>query len=199
MLKLICIGSLTIFSFVLSFYLTVTNITVDASYGTKEVVFFIIPFTMLLVNINIFTLTKLIKKYGSYSRFKNGIESIFLSLTIILFLLHGGILLVTTGTDINLFLLIPISVGIVLITTANTLPRFVFELNENSSLISKSYYHIWNIGIRPFSLPMFIGGTVMLFCAFLPGNLLFVGFFSILFCTIFASFYLSYRAFQSVY
>lgn len=198
MIKTIWILFLTVLSFGISLYLTFTNIAVDeAIYGTREVVLFIIPFTMLVVNSNIFILPKLIKKQGSYSRYKNGIEAIFLSLSIILFILHCGILLVTTGTEINLLFLVPISVGLVLITTANTLPRFLLEKNEDSSQISKSTNQVWNIIIRPFSLPLFIGGTVMLFCVFLPGNLMFVSFFFILLLTLFVSIFRSYRAYQT--
>ncbi|MBO1510115.1 hypothetical protein [Metabacillus bambusae] len=198
MLKVICIIFLTVLSFGVSLYLSFTNITVDeAIYGTREVVLFIIPFTMLIVNSNIFILPKLIKKQGSYSRYKNGFEAIFLSLSIILFIFHCAILLITTGTEMNLLLLVPISVGLVLITTANTLPRFLLEINEDSSQISKSTNQVWNIVIRPFSLPIFIGGTLMLFCVFLPGNLMLVSFFSILLLTLLVSIFRSYRAYQT--
>ncbi|TDL77788.1 hypothetical protein [Peribacillus frigoritolerans] len=178
--------------------MSVANIPVDeALYGTREVILFIIPFTLAAVNSNLFILPNLIKKTGSYSRFKNGIESIFLSLSITLFIIHCGILLAATGTEFNLLLLIPITVVIVLITTANTLPRFLLEYNEHPSQFYKSTNHMWNIVIRPFSLPLFIGGTFMLFCVFLPGNLMFVGFFLILSVTLLVSILRSYKAYQS--
>jgi small neutral amino acid transporter SnatA (MarC family) len=197
MIKKISIALLTILSISVSIYLYALNITFDeAKYGTSEVTIFSIPFTMVIVNSNFFILSKILKKQDFYSRFKKGLDSIFLSLSIILFLLHCGLLLKTTGTEINLHLFIPISVGIVLITTANTLPRFQLELDENSPQ-TKSTNQIWNIVIRPFSLPLFIGGSVMLFCVFLPGITMFIGFFTILLCTLLVSIFRSYKAYQS--
>jgi hypothetical protein len=108
---------------------------------------------------------------------------------------HFGLILVATGTEVNLLHLIPISVGIVLITAANTLPRFKLELNKTSSELTQSTHQVWNIVLHPFSLPLFIGGLVMLICAFLPETLMFVGFFSILLCTLLVSIFLSYKAY----
>ncbi|MFB5089742.1 hypothetical protein PGC35_21630 [Psychrobacillus sp. PGGUH221] len=114
---------LTTLSFGVSIYLFTSNITFDEErFGAKGVILFSIPLTLTLVNGSLFFFP--IKKYSSYARIKRGLDSIFLSLSIILFLLHCGILFSTTRTEINLLLFIPISVGIVLITTANTLPRF---------------------------------------------------------------------------
>jgi hypothetical protein len=197
-IKKICISILTFLSFGVSLYLYTTNVDFDdIRYGTKEVILFSIPFTMCLVNSNLFILPKLIKLQGSYSRYKNGIDSIFLSLSLILFILHFSLILLTTGTEVNLLALIPVSVGIVFITTANSLPRFQLELNNTSSELTRSTHQLWNIVVRPFSLPLFIGGSVMILCVFLPGILMLVGFFSILLFTLLISIFLSYRAYQS--
>lgn len=183
---------LTILSFGVSIYLSASNITFDEErYGATGVMLFSIPITLVLVNSNLFFLP--IKKYGSYARIKNGLESIFLSLSIILFLLHCGILLSATRAEINLLLFIPLSVGIVLITTANTLPRFQLELDKNSSHSNL----VWNNVIRPFSLPMYTGGLAMLFCVFLPGNFMMISFFTILLLTVLISLYCSYKAYQT--
>ncbi|PLR85804.1 MULTISPECIES: hypothetical protein [Bacillus] len=198
MIKKISICVLTILSFIVSIYFYAANFTFDeARYGPSEVILYVIPFTMVMVNSNLFILPKLIKQQGSYSRFINGLENIFLSLSMILFMLHSGLLLVSTGTEVNLLLLIPISVGIVLITTANTLPRFQLELDGNSSPLTKSTSHVWNVVVRPFSFPLFVGGTLMLFSVFLPGALMLIGFFTILLCTLFASIFRAYRAYQT--
>jgi uncharacterized membrane protein len=195
MIKKFCIGFFIFLSFGVSIYLYATNIAFEETrYGMKEVILFIIPFTMCLVNSGLFIFPKQFQ--SSYSRYKNGIESIFLSITIILFILHFGLILIATGAKVNPLLLIPISVGIVLITTANTLPRFQLELNKASSELTQSTHQVWNIIVRPFSLPLFVGGIVLLLCVFLPDTLMFVGFFFILLCTLFVSILLSYKAYQ---
>ena len=196
MIKKIGVSFLIFLSFFVSIYLYATNITFEETrYGITEVLLFSIPFTMCLVNSSLFILPKQFQ--GSYTRYKKGIESIFLSITVILFMMHFGLVLVATGIEVNLLLLIPISVGIVLITTANTLPRFQLEFNKTTSELTRSTHQVWNIVVRPFSLPLFIGGLVMLLCVFLPDTLMFVGFFSILLCTLLVSIILSYKAYQS--
>ena len=197
MLKKVCIGLLIILSFGVSIYLYNTTMAFEETrYGNTEVLLFSIPFTMCLVNSSLLYLPKLVKSQGSFSRYKKGIESIFLSISIILFMLHSSLILIATGSDVNLLLLIPLSVGIVLITTANTLPRFKLEINKTSSELSQSSHNVWNIVVRTFSLPLFIGGLVMLLCVFLPENLILIGFFSILLCTLLLSIFLSYKAYQ---
>jgi len=150
---------------------------------------------MCLVNSNLIIIPKLLSFQNSYARYKKGIESVFLSVTFILFLLHIGLILLGVVIEVSLLPLVPASVGIVLITTANTLPRFQLDLNAKEQ--TKNSNQLWNIVIRPFSFPLFIGGLIMFLCLFLPGNLMMIGFFSILLCTLIASFYMSYRAYQS--
>ncbi|MFA1819330.1 hypothetical protein ACDX78_03830 [Virgibacillus oceani] len=194
-MKIMSIVLLTVLAFAVSIYLAVSEIVIEETqYGAREVVLFSIPLTMLLVNSNLFIIPKLIQKKGSYDRLKKGFESIFLSISIILFLLHGGLLFVSTGTEINLLLFVPLSVGLVLITTANTLPRFQIDLDEDTSPQTSK---LWNTVIRPFSLPLFIGGILMLFSILLPEPLMMIVFFTILFLTILASVVRSYRAYQS--
>ncbi|MFD1737953.1 hypothetical protein ACFSCX_15560 [Bacillus salitolerans] len=197
-MKKICIGVLIFISFGISVYLIGTNTALEETkYGAVEVILFSMPFTMILVNSTLFFLPTLLRSNELYARYKKGLENIFLSLSLILMILHLGLILLVTGTDINLMLLIPICVGIVLITTANTLPRFQVEISPTSSEFTQSTYHAWNIIVRPFSLPLYMGGSIMLFCVFLPGSLLLIGFFSILFCTLLVAFYFSYRAYQT--
>lgn len=197
MIKKICISILIFLSFAVSSYLFFSNAaTEESKYGATEVILFSIPFAMCLVNSNLIIIPKILSFQSSYARYKKGIESIFLSVTLILFILHIGLILLVIGMEVNLLYLIPINVGIVLITTANTLPRFQLDLN-NTKEPTKNSNQLWNVVIRPFSLPLFIGGLIMLLCLFLPGNLMMIGFFSILLCTLIASFYMSYRAYQS--
>lgn len=190
---------LILVSFSVSIYLLTSTITIDEGrYGKSEVILFSIPAIMVILICNLFFLPKLSKLKGSYARFKNGLENIFLALTFILFLLHCGLLLVTTGTELNLLLFIPIIVGITLITTANTLPRFQFEINSNTTQLTNSTNQLWNIVVRPFSIPLYIGGIVMLFCVFLPGGYMLVAFFTLLFSTLSVSIYLSYKAYLKI-
>ncbi len=196
MIKKVCINFLIFLSIAISVYLYFSNTAAESKYGATEVILFSVPFAMCLVNSNLIIIPKLISFQSSYTRYKKGIESIFLSVTIILFIIHLGLIQLVTGIEVNLLYLVPVSVGIVLITTANTLPRFRLDLN-NSKEHTEKFNQLWNIVIRPFSLPLFIGGLTMLLCVFLPNNLMMIGFFFVLLCTLIVSFYLSYRAYQS--
>jgi len=195
MIKKILIGFFIFLSFVVSIYIFNSNTAITESKNESiAVLLFSVPLTMCLVNSNLLIIPKLISSQnGSYTRYKKGIENIFFSVTTILFILHIGLILLVIGKEFNLLYLIPICVGIVLITTANTLPRFQLELNNK-----KNSNEIWNIVLRPFSLPLFIGGTLMLICVFLPSNLMLIGFFFTLLSTLFVSIYFSYRAYQSI-
>ncbi|CAH2717605.1 hypothetical protein BACCIP111895_04821 [Neobacillus rhizosphaerae] len=196
MLKKLGIGFLTVISCGLSLYLFVSNVKMDEiKYGSGEVILFSIPLTMILIYIQLLTLPKLIKHHN-YARLKNGIDSIILSLTVILFSLHIGLLLVSTGTDFDLLQLIPISIGIVLITTANTLPRFQLNILEGSPNLITETNKLWNIVLRPVSFPLYFGGLLMLLCVFLEGKLMLIFFFAILLFTLIVSILRSYRAYQ---
>ncbi|PLR89818.1 hypothetical protein [Bacillus sp. T33-2] len=197
MIKKIIISCLTILSFGVSMYFYASNISIDeAKYGSSTAILIVIPLTMVMININFFTLPRLRKLQGVYSRYTNGFDSIFLSLNSILFILHCGVLLVSAGNDFDLLKLIPISMGIVLITTANTLPRFQLELNENSSQLMNSTNQLWNTVIRPFSYPLFIGGLIMLCCGFLSGIFMLISFFTVFVGTLLLATFKSYRAYQ---
>lgn len=195
MIKKILIGFFIFLSFAVSIYIFNSNTaTTESKNESIAVLLFSIPLTMCLVNSNLIIIPKLISSQnGSYTRYKKGIENIFFSVTTILFILHIGLILLVIGEEVNLLYLIPICIGIVLITTANTLPRFQLELNNN-----KNSNEIWNIVLRPFSLPLFVGGALMLLCVFLPSNLMLIGFFFTLLSTLFVSIYFSYRAYQSI-
>ncbi|WP_191562463.1 hypothetical protein [Metabacillus idriensis] len=196
MLKKLGIVFLTVLSCGLSVYLFVSNVKMDETkYGSSEVILFSIPLTLILIYVHLITLPIIIKHHN-YSRYKKGIDSIFLSLTVILFTLHIGLLLVSTGTDFELLRIIPISLGIVLITTANTLPRFQLDIAEDSPSLITASNKFWNILLRPISFPLYFWGGLMLLCVFLQGNQMFISFFAILFLTLIFSILRSYRAYQ---
>ncbi|MDM5227453.1 hypothetical protein QUF73_14705 [Cytobacillus sp. NJ13] len=197
MLKKFFIIILILFAFGVSIYLYGSNLALEATgYGPLPVILFSIPFTMIIVNSSLFFLPKMIKTHSSYLRYKKGFESIFLSLSLILALLHFGFILLVLGIEVNFILLVPLSVGIVLITTANTLPRFQLEISRTSSELTQSAHQAWNIAVRPLALPLIIGGLTMLFCVFLPPDLVLIGFFLVLICTLLISIFLSYKAYQ---
>ncbi|MGN7296650.1 hypothetical protein [Ferdinandcohnia sp. SAFN-114] len=196
MINKVFISILTLFSFGISIFILATTSVENTIYGPQEVILFSIPLAMVIVNSNLFILPKLIKSPDSYLRFKKGLENIFLALSLLLTILHIGLILSVSGFDINLILLVPLSVGVVLITTANTLPRFQLEM-PTSSVLSKSTHQVWNIVLRPFSIPLIIGGLVMLFCALLPEHLILSGFLTVLFCTLLISILLSFRAYKT--
>ncbi|TQR20304.1 hypothetical protein [Psychrobacillus vulpis] len=196
MIKKVLISFLTIFAFGLSFYTYVTVMSIDSTqYGETEVILFVIPFTMLLLNGNLYLLLRL--KIKGFPRFEKGLNTIFLSLSILLFVLHIGLVLLSIGREVNLLLLVPIIIGVVLIITANTLPRFKVELSTSSSPLTNISEETWNRLIRPISYPLFIGGILILLCVFLPGSLMLVAFFTILLSTILVSIFRSYKILHS--
>lgn len=197
MLKKFFIIILILFAFGVSTYLYGSDMALEETgYGPLSVILFSIPFTMVIVNSSLFFLPKVVKSQSSYLRYKKGFESIFLSISLILAMLHFGFILFVHGFEVSFILFVPLSVGIVLITTANTLPRFQLEISRTSSELTQSAHQAWNIAVRPLALPLIIGGLTMLFCVFLPANLVLIGFFLVLISTLLISLFLSCKAYQ---
>jgi uncharacterized membrane protein len=191
------ISFLTILAFGVSVYLYATSNGMKAdAYGPAEVILFAIPITMMLVAIQLFTMPFLMKQGDTFSRFKKGIDHIFVSLTVILLILHTGLLLLASGTEFDLLRLLPILVGTVLITTANTLPRFQLNTTDKSTPSENSTQQFWNITLRPFAYPLFWGGIVMCLCVFLQGTFMLISFLAVLVITLLAAVSGGYRAYQ---
>ncbi|WP_175987345.1 hypothetical protein [Bacillus sp. Marseille-Q1617] len=191
------ISFLTILTFGVSIYLYVTNFgMINSEYGSGEVILFAVPCTMMLVAIQLFTMPILMKHGDFFSRLKKGIDHIFVSLSVILFILHIGLLLLASGTEFNILRLLPILVGTVLITTANTLPRFQLTTTERTAPLENSTHQIWNATLRPFAYPLFWGGILMCLCVFLQGKFMLISFFSILVITLLTAASRAYKAYQ---
>lgn len=191
------ISFLTVSTFAVSIYLYVNGIgTMDSSYGPGEVILFAIPSTMMLVAIQLFTMPVLLKQDDFFSRFKKGMDYIFVSLILILLILHIGLLLLASGTEFDLLRLLPVLVGTVLITTANTLPRFQLNTIDQPASQKNSTQQIWNITLRPFAYPLFWGGIIMFLCVFLQGTFMLISFFAVLIMTLVTALSRAYRAYQ---
>ncbi|MGR3764215.1 hypothetical protein [Rossellomorea sp. NS-SX7] len=191
------ISLLTILSFGVSVYLYVTKSEMmDSAYGPGEVILFAIPVTMMVVVIQLFTVPILMNQGAFFSRFKKGIDHIFVSLTVILFILHMGLLLLASGTQFDILRLLPILVGTVLITTANALPRFQLNTSDQPTSLMNSTHQVWNITLRPFAYPLFWGGILMCLCVFLQGTFMLISFFGILLITLLAAVARAYKAYQ---
>lgn len=181
-MRKILIWLLTIVGFIsgLFFYLTVSSENVTSS---KEVISFVHPLVMLLLAINVMALPNVSRLKQIYRRYKKGMEHIFLSVSIVVLVLHVAVMLYAAGFLIHLIALVPLCVGIVFITTGNTLPRFKVPEDEQVSITSISSKY-WNKLVRPLSLHLFIGGAAMIICAFAPENIILPLFFTVLFFTI---------------
>lgn len=140
---------------------------------------FLHPFIMVLLWINVLILPRIETLKPFYERYKKGMENIFLCVLSVVFSIHGVILLNVSGYDLNLLLLVPLSVGIVTMTAANTLPKFVVPITDESSLSSLSSKR-WNQLIRPVAAKMFIGGLMMIATVFLPESMMLTCFFGVL-------------------
>ncbi|MGJ9382487.1 hypothetical protein CR203_10170 [Salipaludibacillus neizhouensis] len=167
------------------------------SFGLLWVIAFIHPLTMLLLNIQLHVMPKMRKIKVYYLRYKKGFENIFLALTFVLLIIHINVILKVFGYDINLLQLVPICVGLVLITTANTLPRFVVEKGDKQK-ISVLWSNYWNSVIRPISVLLFIGGIAIFLTVFLPDANMIFGFFVVLSVVIACMIYQSSKIIQRV-
>lgn len=155
------------------------GVSTDMTLGTLWVIAFVHPISMLLLNIQLHILPKMNKIQAYYLRYKKGMEDIFLVVMLVVLIVHFGVILYITGYEINLLQLVPICVGLVLITTANTLPRFVVE-SGGKQTISALWSNYWNSVIRPISVLLFIGGIAILLTMFLPDSNMMFGFFLVL-------------------
>ncbi|WP_404349627.1 hypothetical protein LG311_03350 [Sutcliffiella horikoshii] len=175
-------------SFALSIYVMFWG-GLDASAEGTVVTLFSIPFAMGLVIISFFA----IPKQSTFERYQKGFESIFYVLILVLTIIHVGLVFYLMNSGFPIMMLVPIGVGLVLIATANTLPRFQLETPPASSEYTKSTHNVWNKGLRPFSRPLIIGGLSMLVCAFLPQHLILIGFLTVLACTLLTAVYFGIR------
>ncbi|KMJ57639.1 hypothetical protein AB685_16725 [Bacillus sp. LL01] len=181
---------LVVISFAWSIYVLFMGLLGAAVQDSSQIIsLFSIPFAMVLVMVSFW----IIPKQASFERYSKGLESIFLALMLILTILQIGLILYLMDTGFPVIMLVPIGVGLVLIATANTLPRFQLELPPTSSEPKKSTHQSWNKGLRPFSKPLIIGGLAMLLCAFLPQHLILIGFLTVLACTLVTSVFLTLR------
>ena len=193
MMKKYLIIFLTIASFAISFYFTGVSLE-ESLFGPGIILLWMLPFTMILVNSSLLILPYVLKDQHHFTRFQKGFDTIFLALSIILLSLHVGMLLAASGNEVNLLIFVPFSAGIVLITTANTLPRFKVEVDTTSSHLSQASTETWNRLIRPCSYPLTIGGFSMLLCVFLPDSIMMITFFAILLITLLVVGMKSYKA-----
>lgn len=179
---------LVVVSFAVSIYVVSMGGIKATDQGTV-VTLFSIPFAMGLVIISFWA----IPKQSTFERYQKGMENIFLILILVLTIIHIGLVYYLLDSGFPILMLVPLGVGIVLIATANTLPRFQLETPPASSEYTKSTHNVWNKGLRPFSRPLIIGGLAMLLCAFLPQHLILIGFLTVLGCTLITAVYYSVR------
>lgn len=123
---------------------------------------FLHPLTMLLIIANAIILPRLQSLKPYYERFKSGIFTIFITLLFIILVVHVAVIAFQSGYTFDLFIIVPLCVGTVLIITGNTLQRFKLP---DTSTVSR----IWNQCIRPFSRILVISGAVMILTIFSPG------------------------------
>lgn len=170
---------------------------VEEKYGKEEVIVWVLPLTLVLLNGNLLLLSRQKALQHYYTRYKNGLESIFLSFTFLFFLFHIALLYTVSGNSFNLLTMVPLIVGFSLIATANTLPRF--KLPEQSSHYVKghSMNHSWNKIIRPASYPMVIGGLLMVASILLPEAMTLPVFFILLSLTLLSILCVSYKKIRS--
>ncbi|QFT87734.1 hypothetical protein FIU87_03630 [Bacillus sp. THAF10] len=169
-----------ILSFGISIFVSVNYL---AGEKLEWVTLFSVPFSMIIVLVTFIFLPK----QDSFNRYKKGIENIFLTLMLVLEIVHIGLVFYHMDSKFPIIMLLPICVGLVLIATANTLPRFQLEIPLSSSDLTKTIHQSWNKGLRLFSRPLFIGGLAMMLCVFLPQPLILPGFLTVLACTLLTS------------
>jgi hypothetical protein len=198
MMKKSLIVSLILIAFGASiFFLGSDMQVVEERYGREEVILWVLPLTLVLMNSNLLLLSRQKALQNYYTRYKNGLESIFLSFTFMFFLFHIALLYTVSGNSFNLLTMVPLIVGFSFIATANTLPRF--KLPEQSSHNGKvhSMNQTWNKIIRHASYPMVIGGLLMVASILLPEAMTLPAFFILLALTLLSILMVSYKKVQS--
>ncbi|WP_417897570.1 hypothetical protein ABN702_14770 [Bacillus haimaensis] len=194
MMKKSLIALLILISFGASiFFLGSDMEVVEEKYGREEVIVWVLPLTLVLLNSNLLLLSRQKALQHYYSRYKNGLESIFLSFTFLFFLFHLALLYTVSGNSFNLLTMVPLIVGFSLIATANTLPRFKLPKQSSNSVNQK-----WNKIIRPASYPLIIGGLLMVASILLPETMTLPVFFILLSLTLVCTFIVSYKKVTSV-
>ncbi|ART75188.1 hypothetical protein B4U37_03630 [Sutcliffiella horikoshii] len=179
---------LVVVSFAVSIFVLFSG-GMDAAAEGMVVTLFSIPFAMGLVIISFLA----IPKQSEFERYRKGLESIFFVLILVLTIIHSGLVFYLMDSGFPIMMLVPLGVGLVLIATANTLPRFQLETPPASSEYTQSTHNVWNKGLRPFSRPLIIGGLAMLLCTFLPQHLILIGFLTVLACTLLTAVYFAIR------
>ncbi|MBD1381104.1 DUF1648 domain-containing protein [Metabacillus arenae] len=164
-------------------------------YGRKEIIVFLLPVVMLLIQFQFLFIKRLKKNVSYFKRYEKGLESIFLTLLFLLFTVHGAILLKAINVSFNILLVVPISVGIIFIAAGNTLPRFLVHEQQNP-LLSERSHTLWNRVARPVSHRFMIGGLIILLCGLIPNPFMIVSFFTVLALTFAAIILHIYRAFE---
>ncbi|MBO1002798.1 hypothetical protein [Pseudogracilibacillus auburnensis] len=122
---------------------------------------FLHPLSMLLIIANAIILPRLQSLKPYFKRYKNGIFTIFITLLLIVLVVHVAVIAYESGYNFDLLIIVPLCVGTTLIVTGNTLQRF--KLPDISAT-----NRIWNQCIRPFSRILVICGAVMLLTIFFP-------------------------------
>jgi hypothetical protein len=198
MMKKSLIVSLILIAFGASiFFLGSDMQVVDEKYGREEVIVWVLPLTLVLMNSNLLLLSRQKALQNYYTRYKNGLESIFLSFTFMFFLFHIALLYTVSGNSFNLLTMVPLIVGFSFIATANTLPRFKLPEQSVHDAKGHSMNHTWNKIIRPASYPMFIGGLLMVASILLPEPMTLPAFFILLALTLLSILMVSYKKIQS--
>ncbi|MGM0837893.1 MAG: hypothetical protein ACQEV7_17185 [Bacillota bacterium] len=169
----------------------------EERYGREEVIILVLPLTLVLLNSNLLLLSRQKAMQNYYARYKNGLESIFLSFTFLFFLFHIALLYTVSGNSFNLLIMVPLIVGFSLIATANTLPRFKLPEKSPHNVTVHSMNHYWNKIIRPASYPMIIGGLLMVASILLPEAMTLPAFFILLALTLLSILIVSYKKVQS--
>lgn len=179
------------------FYLGSDMQVVEERYGREEVIIWVLPLTLVLLNSNLLLLSRQKALQSYYARYKSGLESIFLSFTFLFFLFHIALLYTVSGNSFNLLTMVPLIVGFSLIATANTLPRFKLPEQSSHHVKVNSMNHAWNKIIRPASYPMVIGGLLMVASILLPEAMTLPVFFILLALTLLSILFVSYKKIQS--
>jgi len=194
MMKKSLIALLILISFGASIYFLGSDMeVVEEKYGREEVIVWVLPLTLVILNSNLLLLSRQKALQNYYARYKDGLESIFLSFTFLFFLFHIALLYTVSGNNFNLLMMVPLIVGFSLIATANTLPRFKLPEQSSDSVNQK-----WNKIIRPASYPMIIGGLLMVATILLPETMTLPVFFILLSLTLLCIFIVSYKKVTSV-
>jgi uncharacterized membrane protein len=130
-----------------------------------------------------------------FPRFQRNFISIWTALLFVMSGLHGALIAVSLGYNVDMLLFVPLGVGLVLAVTGNALPRFKEKMDTGLPITIEAA-KIWNSVSMVFAKFLSAGAVLMMLCALLPYPWMLIIFFVVFGVTIAGALISSYVVYR---